>query len=39
MKQKYIPPVLETAPLLTAFSILTASNEDYIINPIDAGLE
>lgn len=39
MKLKYTPPVLETAPLLTAFSILSASNEDYIIDPIDAELQ
>ena len=38
MKLKYTPPVLETSPLLLAISLLVASNEDYTINPIDAGL-
>lgn len=39
MKRKYMPPVLETAPVLTAQSILLASNEEFIIDPIDAGLQ
>ena len=39
MKPKYTPPVLETVPLLTALSLLSASNEDFIIDPIDAELQ
>ena len=37
MRKEYIPPVLELAPLEPECEILTASNEDYTVYPLDPG--